>query len=370
MYRARLDILSQRVHPRLQYADPSHSSLNPASFSPSRSTTSSAMAPFNQASGAKYLSTSDDGTKIFGATADPVWTVGKVPHGGYILGIMIEAAAQYQAKSAHKDPLHATVHYLRAISTTAPFEVSVKTIRRGQGFTNLTAEAFQKGVLKITSHLVFGVLEGGAAPGATPLVLRRPDPRARQTPFQTPPSQTEPLKFQDIASFSNEIIWSRDNTIQGHHEELVRADEGPGGAEDGRYYELYPGQAVTPAFLSFVCDSFPGLLPYPAGLKKVSWFPTVSMSLEFKTPIPRGTRTVGVFGASRFIEEPLGRHDFYAEVWTVPDNITDKGSKLPENWRDEQRCLLVATQFAMVMQFPDSPSNGKQSSQGAKESKL
>ena len=201
---------------------------------------------------------------------------------------------------------------------------------------------------------MYGVIHPGELPAGESFALHAPAPKARWTPFRVLPPRSVLLEWPDIVNFHRHIIMSRDTSVAERHEKLARAGEGPGGVEDGRWYELRPGERITPSFLPVVCDVFPGLLPEAAHADRLrrNRFPTVTISLEFKAPIPLGTRTVGVFGAGRFIEDPQGRHEFYAEVWTAPANITDRESdarQLPDNWREGQRCLATAYQMALVI---------------------
>ena len=53
-----------------------------------------------------------------------------------------------------------------------------------------------------------------------------------------------------------------------------------------------------------------------------SWFPTITLSIEFKTRIPSSAefsdRTVGLYSESRFLHDPHARHNARVEVWTAP----------------------------------------------------
>ena len=77
------------------------------------------------------------------------------------------------------------------------------------------------------------------------------------------------------------------------------------------------------------------------------------MTIEFKFPIPKPSsedhspRTVAIFSAGKFINDPQGRHDVYVEVWTAPSDIGDGIEK--DNWKETQRCLAVSTQMALLL---------------------
>lgn len=218
----------------------------------------------------------------------------------------------------------------------------------------------------MTSHLVYGVIDPGELPAGESLALHPPASFARWTPFRTPPSRSMALPWPDPINFQHHIAIARDASIAEHHKNLTRAGDGPGGAEDGQWYELHAGEHVSPTLLPLVCDVFPGLLPiaaHPLALTLLhDRFPTVTMTIEFKSPIPQGTRAIGVFGSGRFIGEPQGRHELYTEVWTAPAGITDKDVQLADEWRGEQRCLAIAHQMALTIQTGANHKNAKEGS--------
>lgn len=78
-----------------------------------------------------------------------------------------------------------------------------------------------------------------------------------------------------------------------------------------------------------------------------SWYPTMVISIEFKSPIPTSSnyapRTVGLYSSGRFMNNPQGRHDGYVEIWTAPEG------KETDGWRDQQVCLAVSTQMSLTV---------------------
>lgn len=77
---------------------------------------------------------------------------------GYVLGLILEACIQYQqrVRNSHPDPVHISAHFLRSTAAfanlkdgnesekvPATFEVTVRTVKIGKGFTNLAAELVQ-----------------------------------------------------------------------------------------------------------------------------------------------------------------------------------------------------------------------------------
>jgi hypothetical protein len=61
---------------------------------------------------------------------------------GYVLGLILEACIQYQSATSHVDILHVNAHFLRTTFTTA-FTVCIRTVKRGAGYTNVTADLIQ-----------------------------------------------------------------------------------------------------------------------------------------------------------------------------------------------------------------------------------
>ncbi|KAI0059620.1 hypothetical protein BV25DRAFT_1889604 [Artomyces pyxidatus] len=310
------------------------------------------MAPFSVASQVHFVSSPDGNTKVYRANADPSWTIGAVPHGGYVLSLIIEACLHYQEGSSSPDPIHVTAHYLRATSV-GPLEVRVRTIRTGKTLSNISAELVQEGAVNVTAHIVCGVLDPASLPPPeVPLTLVPPAPHARHTPFHTHPSSAPLAPLLPRITFRPYLLRAEDHSIGERH-----AQRAEGGVDVGEWYTFSdPAERVTTTSLALFADLFPNLLPpiVNGGTLPPSWFPTVVLTLEFKAPIPRGegysTRTVGSFVTCRFVNDPQGRHDVYGELWTAPGDVADGKAENGE-WRTNQRCLLVSHQMAMVLPF-------------------
>ena len=67
---------------------------------------------------------------------------------GYLLALILEACIQFQSTTAHIDPIHITAHYLRT-TFAAPFTISIRSLKTGSGFTNLSAELLQEVLINI-----------------------------------------------------------------------------------------------------------------------------------------------------------------------------------------------------------------------------
>ncbi|KAI0043954.1 hypothetical protein FA95DRAFT_1497832 [Auriscalpium vulgare] len=283
-------------------------------------------------------------------------TLGLTNIEGYILACLVQACVTRQADSSHPDPIHVTNYFLRGASI-GPYEVHMRTVRAGKSFTNMTAELIQEGSVKLSAHLMFGVLDPALSPPSKqPFELLPPDAHARPTPFHTHPSLQSPVEFRPLfpLNFRPYLMRFEDPSIVQHHERLQLTGTGPGGRERGSWYRLpHAADTLTPGVLAFFADVFEDTLPpLPSGPLPLARFPTLLMSVEFKAPIPRAggkhcTRTVGSYTACRFVNEPLGRHNIYLELWTAPAEV-EAGRPLPDGWRDEQRCLLIANHMSLV----------------------
>ncbi|KAJ7078570.1 thioesterase-like superfamily-domain-containing protein [Mycena belliarum] len=314
------------------------------------------MAPLVKAISVGYDGPLNADTKIYRGDVDPEWTVGHVPNGGYILALVIEACVQHQAHTAHRDPIHVTSHFLHAASI-APFQVRVRTLKRGRAFTNLIADLVQQDRTRITTHMIFGSL----APEVPPLGLSPPSPYARRLPLHVHPATAVETPMVRPWRFKPHVNWARDPVLRAQNHRTRATLAGGGGLVWGAWFQLAGAEErLTPASLAFLADVFinlPALLPRSArgGLvPSDTWFPTMTLALEFKAPIPRrgaghAARTVGLYSRGTFWGAPQGRHDAYVEIWTAPAELGQgQGAEVP-GWRDAQVCLATATQMALSL---------------------
>ncbi|KAJ6583985.1 thioesterase-like superfamily-domain-containing protein [Mycena vulgaris] len=320
------------------------------------------MAPLAKAISLSYDGPPSADTKVYHGEVDPEWTVGHVPNGGYVLALAVEACVQHQASTLHRDPIHVTSHFLQATSI-APFQVHVRTLKRGRGFTNLIADLIQQDRTRITTHMIFGSF--APPPNAAPHVgLAPPSSYARRLPLHVHPSAAVETRMARPWRFKHHIKWASDpqlraQNLPGSAARTSTATVGGGGVVWGAWLQLADTQErITPASLAFLADIFlnlPSLLPRSerGGLiPSETWFPTMTLTLEFKAPIPppsarHAARTVGLYSSGTFWGAPQGRHDSYLEVWTAPAEL-GQGVEV-DGWRDAQFCLATATQMALSL---------------------
>ncbi|KAJ3964736.1 thioesterase-like superfamily-domain-containing protein [Lentinula raphanica] len=320
---------------------------------------------------------------------DPEWCIGVVPNGGYALGQIVESCICKQRSSHHPDPIHVTAHFLSSPSASA-FEVRVCLLKKGRSFTNLEADLIQNGSTRIKSHLIFGILEPPPqSPGirgeqSNSISLLPPSPYARRLPLyqhpRTAPRTSVPLrlKFHSRLEFTREPELSAQNDVDSPHRTNAET-VGGGGLQSGFWcglsrdqtkgseHKMVDTEAVTASGLPLFADISSGaVLLLPAEHRKglgTSWFPTLTMTIEYKFAIPKrssvhSNRTVGVFSSTSFLHGAMGRHNSYTEVWTAPCDIGED-VQIVEGWRDDQVCLAVSTQMAVTVPIEKNLAKGK-----------
>ncbi|KAG1882656.1 thioesterase-like superfamily-domain-containing protein [Suillus subluteus] len=299
-------------------------------------------------------------TATYATELNGSWVIGSVPQGGYTLGQVVEACTRFQLETVHKDPIHVTAHFLRA-TNVGPAEVRVSVQKIGKNFTNLSADLAQGGHIRLTSHLIFGDLT--PVPDGISRSLAAPSPYARRLPLLNHPSVAVRDRMRHTWRFHSLLSWSMDHSILARNamRSQTRADTeiiGGGGAEWGAWCELTRTEdEIKPSSIPFFGDMFlnlPSLLPdsEPASHGTLDcWFPTVTMTVEFKARIPSSqdyaSRTVGLYSESRFLTDPHGRHNAHVEVWTAPSAMGQ--GKLEAGWRDKQYCIAVVDQMALTL---------------------
>ncbi|KXN88086.1 hypothetical protein AN958_07545 [Leucoagaricus sp. SymC.cos] len=327
------------------------------------------MAPYSKSVQVEPSSeTFGDNGRVYRGSVDLEWMIGRnscTIASGYILGLLVEAAMQYQSTTTQKDPIHVTAHYLRP-STPGAFEIHVRVIKSGRDFTNLAADLFQKNTLKVTTHIIFA-RNGPASTDKALLTLQPPSSYARRIPLHSHPSGAlkqeirYPWGFKDHIEMSEEAEIHARNKIN-HPNRTNSASIGGGGTEWGSWISLAEkGERITSPAIAFFADMCPNsliLLPRSERQGLVnSWFPTLTLSIEFKSPIPppsehNASRTVGLYSTGTFMNHPQSRHEMYVEVWTAPTNLGE--GKPVDGWRDKQVCLAIATQMALAIPFEEA----------------
>ncbi|TFK52327.1 hypothetical protein OE88DRAFT_1734343 [Heliocybe sulcata] len=332
------------------------------------------MAPLSKAIAFESSSRRKDETSTHRGVVDPDWNVASVPNGGYVLGLVVEACIRHQASEPLRDPIHVTAHFLRT-TAVAEFEIHVRTLRAGKSFANLVAEFKQQDEVKITAHLIFGVLSSAPSPSDPLPTLAPPSPYARRIPLLTHPSQLTGTEWsRRPLGYMSHIRLAEDPAIQERNQSPPADSTNGKELEWAAWIELRDKdeRIMTPS-LAFLVDTFnslPELLAqrnYGNIKGGRQWFPTLTLTIEFKFPIPASDgysrRTVGIHARGRYVNNPQGRHETTIEVWSAPSNIgEDIDGQSAGDWREKQVCLAVSSQMALVVPMAVNRRKGERAS--------
>ncbi|KAF9515539.1 hypothetical protein BS47DRAFT_1341917 [Hydnum rufescens UP504] len=316
---------------------------------------------FSQAVAVHFDRILDDETRVYMGTVDPFWTIGSVPHGGYLLGCILEAVIHSQSTTGQPDPIHLSSHFLAA-SRPGAYEIRISRVRTGRQFSNLIAHFFQNNQINITSHVIVGTLAPAVMTNdRSCLTIIPPHPFAIRTPFRQHPSMSDPDQLPSILAFRSQLRASFDRIVEERsHAKANAPQEGNGCFDYGAWYEILgedKGSRLSMPAVAFLADlgrNAPGILP-KCDRPISPWYPTLTLAIEFKVklsslPACTAPRTFGVFSTGRFIHQ--GRHDAQAEIWTAPCAIGEKRKRElgsgTEEWRDKMLCVAIARQMALT----------------------
>ncbi|CUA73332.1 hypothetical protein RSOLAG22IIIB_10712 [Rhizoctonia solani] len=340
------------------------------------------MAPLAQALSPQLVESipSDLPKHVYQGTIDPGWVVGSIPHGGYVLGLLITASIQSQQPTKHPDPIHVTAHFMQP-TARSEYTIQVQVVRTGSRFTNLTANLIQNGETKVLTHIIFGTLPEFDAPEPTASESVSPyqhisptHPLFRSIPLNSHPRNTTPADMHfKYGAFRNHVRRTTpDPTLMARNRAKLEAGSGthPGGLESGAWWEL-AGQeeelhlSMIP-FFADVSESTPTILSQVHGDgTPAMWYPTMVMTIEFKRKLPKkglagySSRTLGVYSQGSFLEH--GRHDTYGEIWSAPSGIgqPDGRDSADDSWKKDMRCVAVTGQMALSVSIDINRSKGE-----------
>jgi len=254
----------------------------------------------------------DDGA-TFTADIDAGWTVGPKPNGGYLLATAARAAGEALAAagSAHRDPLAATAHFLRA-PDVGPAKVQVDVLRLGRSASHVRTTLIQGERSCVEATFTMGTLPDKAPTawwsGLQPLVL---PPVEDCVPV---PATREGAPF--VVSIMDRMSVHLDPAVTGF------ATGRPGGGGDIRGWASFADdRPVDPLALLFFADAFP---PATFELVATGWVPTLSLTAYIRArPAPgplRISQRAQVVADDRF--------DEVCEVWDSKDRLVAQATQL------------------------------------------
>ncbi|CAE6461387.1 unnamed protein product [Rhizoctonia solani] len=332
------------------------------------------MAPLAQALSPQLVESTTSGLAkhVYQGTVDPGWVVGSIPHGGYLLGLLVLASMKSQERTKHKDPIHVTAHFMQP-TARSEYTIQVEVVRTGSRFSNLTANLIQNGETKILTHIIFGTLPEFDAPEPTTSVspfehISPTHPLFHPIPLNTHPRDSTPsvMHFK-YGAFKHHVRRAEDPTLMAQNRAKVDTPGShSGGLESGTWWELAGREeeldlSMIP-FFADVSENMPSVLSQVYGQgTPAMWYPTMVMTIEFKRKLPRrdmtgySGRTLGVYSRGSFLE--YGRHDMYGEIWSAPSSIGQPGER-DANWKKDMRCVAITSQMALCVSIDVNRSKG------------
>jgi hypothetical protein len=196
----------------------------------------------------------------FAATVDAEWTIGGRPNGGYLLALLVRAAA---AVNDHVDLLAASAHYLHS-PTPGPAQVHARVLRAGRSASQVQAALRQDGQLCVVALLNMGELDDDQPFWAGGLPRREVSPRDEcvRIPPRTPTGIPVAIMGQiDVRIDPRTLSW---------------ATGSPSGAGELRGWLALPDdEPFDPTSLAFAVDAFP---PATFDIAASGWVPTLELT--------------------------------------------------------------------------------------------
>ncbi|KAH6902922.1 hypothetical protein BKA70DRAFT_1404316 [Coprinopsis sp. MPI-PUGE-AT-0042] len=123
---------------------------------------------------------------------DSAWNIGTYVHNIQCFNEIptarwfVEFFEEHQVKTSHIDLLRVSAYFLRSSSSKVSFAVKETSLKVGKGFTNLKADLFPEGALKVAAQAIFG---SNQAPSDGGFTLQPPSPYPRCKPLHCHPSE-------------------------------------------------------------------------------------------------------------------------------------------------------------------------------------
>ena len=228
------------------------------------------------------------------------WTIGPVPNGGYVIGVMLTAAG---SESAHPDPLTTTAHFL-APTSAGPVEVASEVVKPGRSTTTVMTSLRQDGRERVRMLTTLGDFDARSGPRHAflqPPPMVGPFETRRSTAMQNFP---ENFEFRIPASVAGGIV-----------------GEPTGAAEIGGTMAFADGRPPDLISLPTFAD---GLPPVAFNLGHLAWTPTLEMTVHFWNRPRPGPITVWI--RTGIVEE--GFHDESGDLWDADGTLVARSRQL------------------------------------------
>ncbi|BFZ54925.1 hypothetical protein PYCC9005_001962 [Savitreella phatthalungensis] len=241
----------------------------------------------------------DGSDNIYDGELLPGWRIGAVPHGGYLVSVMLRAciahSARHHASLSQTDVIQVSLAFVVKAQLGA-CAVTVEPVKVGRSYTNYHVVLSQrdgdkgKTVDCVRGYVIMGNFskEQGHSTITTP----------RDVPSRGSCKVLEP-KFPEFRRVGNNFEYHSSDTLQADPrrerqwlrflpENAMPGESFPDGKPSSNTTSDARRGINDPLALALVSDLM-NPLPLRIGLVKSGWFPTLSLEIQFKAPSPATT---------------------------------------------------------------------------------
>jgi hypothetical protein len=243
----------------------------------------------------------------FEAFADPEWTIGEKPNGGYLLAMLARAGA---STCAHEDVIAASAHYLRS-PEPGPVVIHAEVLRGGRSTSQVRARMEQEGQVCVEALLTVSGLDAEAKP-----YWEGGMPEIGTVGFD------ECLPLVGLTPTGIRVALMEQVEIRIEPESLGFTRGEPSGRGELRGWLSLPDAGrFDPISLMFSVDSFP---PATFDIAMSGWVPTLELTAYIRAlPAPG---PVQVLQRVQLIDG--GRFDETCFVWDTTGRLVAQSSQL------------------------------------------
>ena len=240
------------------------------------------------------------GDGCYGGALGEAWTIGPVPNGGYVMGVMLRATI---AESAHPDPFTTTAHFLSP-TRAGPVEVRVEVVKPGRSTTTIMTALLQEGRERVRMITTLGDMAARSGPDR-----RFPPPPSWEGLFE---EERSPIPQRFPENFDLRIPRSLAGGVKG---------EPTGEPTMGGTIAFADGRPPDLLSMPVMADGFP---PVAFNLGHVAWTPTVELTVHFWNHPAPGPVTAFIQGAAMV----GGFHDESADLWDAGGRLVARSRQL------------------------------------------
>lgn len=239
----------------------------------------------------------------FNAEANPEWTIGGKPNGGYLLAMLGRAAAQ---SATHTHVLAASAHYLRS-PKPGPIRLTAEVLRTGRSASQVRARMSQDGTPCVEAMFTLGTL----TPDTTPQWND-----GLPEPVECAQADCEPI----TGEFGPAIMDQVDLRLHPDDFGFSKGDPNGTGVLRG-WLGLPDGENFDPIALLYAVDSFP---PATMNIALTGWVPTLELTAYVRAlPAPG---PVQVLHKAQLIDDD--RVDETCYIWDSRDRLVAQATQL------------------------------------------